>query len=214
MPTSQNTRFDNCSFDGTRLFSLASNASQSGALQQSGPVPSGTTLLTLTGTFQTDGTDTARIALSVMNRDGTVLEQKTLNNLVTSSEGWQAFELALPVPVGGVDQWEVALEGARVDGGSGGGLKNRVRVVFDALSLTPSSRVHPDFDEDGDIDGADLLKWQRGETPNPWGNEDLAAWQSHFGQSQVGLQTHVPEASTCTAMIVGLVALFLRRGGS
>lgn len=38
-----------------------------------------------------------------------------------------------------------------------------------------------DFDEDGDVDGADFLKWQRGETDPPLDSAALAAWQSNFG---------------------------------
>ena len=38
-----------------------------------------------------------------------------------------------------------------------------------------------DFDGDGDRDGFDFLKWQRGESPSPWSVSDLANWQAGFG---------------------------------
>ena len=41
--------------------------------------------------------------------------------------------------------------------------------------------VAGDFDFDGDVDGADLLLWQRGGSPNPLGASDLAAWEANFG---------------------------------
>ena len=37
-----------------------------------------------------------------------------------------------------------------------------------------------DFDGDGDSDGFDFLKWQRGESPNPLSQEDLAYWKANF----------------------------------
>jgi hypothetical protein len=38
-----------------------------------------------------------------------------------------------------------------------------------------------DFDNDGDVDGFDFLKWQRGESPNPLSAEDLADWEVNYG---------------------------------
>jgi probable HAF family extracellular repeat protein len=38
-----------------------------------------------------------------------------------------------------------------------------------------------DFDFDGDVDGADLLVWQRGGSPTPGSPGDLAAWKATFG---------------------------------
>ena len=38
-----------------------------------------------------------------------------------------------------------------------------------------------DFDGDGDVDGADYLAWQRGETPNPLNASELTGWENNFG---------------------------------
>ena len=38
-----------------------------------------------------------------------------------------------------------------------------------------------DFDGDYDVDGADLLAWQRGETPRHLGTSELSAWKDNFG---------------------------------
>ena len=40
-----------------------------------------------------------------------------------------------------------------------------------------------DFDFDGDVDGHDFLKWQRGESPNPLSQSDLADWEANYGTS-------------------------------
>lgn len=55
-----------------------------------------------------------------------------------------------------------------------------------------------DFDGDGDIDGSDFLKWQRGESPNPMSTEDLALWKSQFGTTPaLSAATTVPEPGSC-----------------
>lgn len=38
-----------------------------------------------------------------------------------------------------------------------------------------------DYDGDGDVDGNDFLRWQRGQSPNSLGLLDLAVWQVRFG---------------------------------
>jgi formylglycine-generating enzyme len=58
-----------------------------------------------------------------------------------------------------------------------------------------------DFDGDGDVDGGDFLKWQRGESPSPMSASDLADWRAQFGTGGVsasaGLHSlSVPEPGT------------------
>ena len=38
-----------------------------------------------------------------------------------------------------------------------------------------------DFDQDGDADGDDFLKWQRGESPEPLSQSDLGDWETDYG---------------------------------
>jgi len=40
-----------------------------------------------------------------------------------------------------------------------------------------------DFNGDGIVDGLDFLKWQRGESPNPLSQSDLADWEANYGTS-------------------------------
>ena len=63
-----------------------------------------------------------------------------------------------------------------------------------------------DFDDDGDVDGADFLKWQRGESPNSLSAEDLAAWEVNFGTPASPLSA-VPEPAS--ALLLGLGCLLL-----
>ncbi len=85
-------------------------------------------------------------------------------------------------------------------------------VSFD-VSL--EARFNPgDFDSDGDVDGFDFLKWQRGETVNPLDPAELAAWEESYGTLSAALSvsvTAVPEPSVCVLVMVGLLGLFSRR---
>jgi hypothetical protein len=68
----------------------------------------------------------------------------------------------------------------------------------------------PDFDEDGDVDGADLLVWQRGGSLNPNGPSDLAGWKSSFGAATAATAA-VPEPEAFVAAVAWLCAATTRR---
>lgn len=71
------------------------------------------------------------------------------------------------------------------------------------------------IDIDGDVDGADFLKWQRGESPNGGDALELADWTSNFGV--IGLisaaSAGVPELSTLALLSCALVGSRWRRRG-
>ena len=46
-----------------------------------------------------------------------------------------------------------------------------------------------DFDNDGDVDGADFLIWQRGESTDPSSTGDLTDWQANYGLSSLATAT-------------------------
>ena len=70
-----------------------------------------------------------------------------------------------------------------------------------------------DFDNDGDVDGADFLLWQRGGSPNGATPGDLAVWQADYGTplgaSAVGA---VPEPSSI--VLLGITLLLFGIGNS
>ncbi len=71
-----------------------------------------------------------------------------------------------------------------------------------------------DFDLDGDVDGADFLKWQRGESPAPLSASDLALWEANFGTTTApatSSATSVPEPSSLLLGSLAAVGLLLRR---
>jgi hypothetical protein len=81
--------------------------------------------------------------------------------------------------------------------------------VLETLSANPDA----DFDDDDDIDGADFLKWQRGETPGLGSAEELALWEQQYGTTvpAVAAATTVPEPSTLLLASLAGCALLQRR---
>jgi hypothetical protein len=64
-----------------------------------------------------------------------------------------------------------------------------------------------DFDVDGDVDGQDLLAWQR--NPN-LGN--LADWHANYGASALSASASVPEPTTCILLPLAALAFRIRAG--
>lgn len=94
-----------------------------------------------------------------------------------------------------------------------------VFTVFDNLVVTDLPSVGPagDYTGDGKVDGADFLKWQRGESPNPTSAGDLATWQANYGAGgALAAATAVPEPGSIGLGLLGaaLASLGLRRSHS
>ena len=62
-----------------------------------------------------------------------------------------------------------------------------------------------DFDGDSDVDGSDILTWQRG-LGGEYEGDDLADWQQDFGKFHAGVVNAVPEPSSM-AMACGCLAI-------
>jgi hypothetical protein len=78
--------------------------------------------------------------------------------------------------------------------------------VFVSNVLT--SILLADFDGDGDVDGGDFLKWQRGESPNPLSAKDLALWEVQYGTtSALATSAAVPEPTTGLMLMLGMAAM-------
>jgi hypothetical protein len=74
-----------------------------------------------------------------------------------------------------------------------------------------------DFNNNGAVDGADFLAWQRGASPNPLSASDLTEWQSHLSTSgaEAAAQQSIPEPSALAlsaASLLGAAGLRRRRG--
>jgi hypothetical protein len=70
-----------------------------------------------------------------------------------------------------------------------------------------------DFDQDGDVDGADFLRWQVGQSPNPSSPLDLAQWRTNFGQSTAATMMVSAAPEPTSAVLAGVLALCMVAGG-
>ncbi len=96
----------------------------------------------------------------------------------------------------------------------GSGLSWGVAFAPTSLSLVvlPGGTAG-DFDNDGAVDGRDFLKWQRGESTNPFSAGDLATWQAEYnGGSLMATSTTVPEPGAwLLTMGMGIVWCVVQR---
>jgi len=78
-----------------------------------------------------------------------------------------------------------------------------------ALLAIAAPPLAGDFDADGDVDGADFLKWQR----DGLSESELVSWETNFGNapgSQAALSA-VPEPASLGLLIIGVIAGLVRR---
>ena len=90
-------------------------------------------------------------------------------------------------------------------------------VTTDAINLTAFTQrfaqtgpttLAGDFNNDKSVDGADFLRWQRGQSPTPFSQGDLAVWRANYGQSILALPATLPtpEPSTVFLLLFGVAA--------
>jgi hypothetical protein len=96
-------------------------------------------------------------------------------------------------------------------------------ATANGIAVAPT--VDADFDNDGDVDGADFLTWQRGlgittGATNGQGDADgngavnaadLAAWKASFGPAAIGAAGAVPEPTTVVLVGLALGAVVANR---
>jgi len=117
-------------------------------------------------------------------------------------------------------------------GGPDGNLFNLSASTPTSLVLTYAGAVvaNADFDNDGDVDGRDFLRWQRGfgltgQTNNSNGDAngdsfvnslDLAVWQTKYGLAPplTATSTAVPEPTAAALVVLALLAASRLRHGS
>jgi hypothetical protein len=88
-------------------------------------------------------------------------------------------------------------------------------------SLVRSPQYAADFDDDGDVDGADLQQWRREFGPSMLGDADgdrdsdgadLLQWQRQVGSGPASLAASVPEPAAWLLALIGVFARIRRRG--
>jgi hypothetical protein len=83
-------------------------------------------------------------------------------------------------------------------------------IVLIGLS-SESLGIPGDFDGDGDVDGRDFLRWQRGGSPNPLSSTDLATWQTNYGTGSLAAIGSVPEPAGLVLLCVAALPFLGRR---
>ncbi len=87
-------------------------------------------------------------------------------------------------------------------------LYNAKSVVLNVVASTGG--LNGDFDQDLDVDGADFLRWQRGESPAPFSATDLSKWETNFGSASLNaISTAVPEPTTVVLLAIGMASSIL-----
>jgi len=91
-------------------------------------------------------------------------------------------------------------------------------VATDSINLTAFTQrfaqtgpttLAGDFNNDKTVDGADFLRWQRGQSPTPLSQADLNVWRNNFGQSLLSLPavSSIPEPSTFALLSLGAITV-------
>jgi hypothetical protein len=86
-----------------------------------------------------------------------------------------------------------------------------VGLLWDTSSLVSDGdlkvvTVPGDFNFDGNVDGQDLLAWQRGESPSPGSEADLAALRGNFGYVWAAATASVTAVPEPTGVVMGLLS--------
>jgi hypothetical protein len=166
------------------------------------------------------GVETGDIQASLLIDDGVGTEQ-SLELDVIADGSWHLYEWDLD----DANQWNNFSGGnGQIDASSvtldslylSSDENLNFNVFFDMLVHNPGGdlsaleipAVDPgqigDFDGDEDVDGADFLKWQRGQSPTPLSDDDLQDWKDHFGAATVA-GAPVPEPRSAGLAVLAAV---------
>ena len=109
------------------------------------------------------------------------------------------------------------------DGSSGVGTDGNISIFYADffLSITTkpeltfgivdnvvvSEAIGGDFDFDGDVDGTDFLRWQRG-AGSTYDGDDLVLWEANYGMTAaVANVVTVPEPTSIALLVLGAMAI-------
>ena len=168
------------------------------------------------------GLQTGQLRASIIVDDGAGHEQATSIDVVADGD-WHLY------------QWNLDDDSAWSSFLGGDGQLNAPTITLDSIFLTSSQNIRfnvfvdllvhnpngdlsaltpplgqpGDFDGDTDVDGADFLIWQRGDSPGGLNSGDLQLWKDNMGAPAFPAAAATPEP-TATLLALAAVALFTR----
>ncbi len=184
-----------------------------------GAVPGGDTSLTL---YTQNFADSAFVDGSATITPGKQIGTVSANNLALHAHRWFFLDSATEPPEGiylfamqlrmeGYENTDPFFIAAATDEISAHTLDN---VALPWVENQLDSLIVPgDFDFEGDVDGADFLVWQRGESPQPLAVSDLGGWQENFGRPMgalSGISVSMPEPSTIALLLTTIALIAVR----
>ncbi|QEG36401.1 hypothetical protein [Bythopirellula goksoeyrii] len=108
------------------------------------------------------------------------------------------------------DQWWYGWIGIQIDNDAdatgtvtGWAYETTPGVAIEAGDIGTPIGQPGDFDGDNDVDGADFLFWQRGNTTPPLDPAALTQWQSNYGTPLLANATAIPEPGSLLTAAVG-----------
>ena len=102
----------------------------------------------------------------------------------------------------------VPLTGPQGSGGQFNSAGYDADLTYIGVIPPPANNEPGDFNADGAVSGPDLVKWQRGESPDPLSPSDLTAWQQNYGAGALlAAPISVPEPATYLLLSIALLAV-------
>ncbi len=140
--------------------------------------------------------------------DGQALEAATFTLIEDLAPSSFITSAALPTTAPSLAAADIAAGSLRFSGAN--------FVEFDVTSLVAVvDDNNGDFQLDGDVDGMDFLRWQRGQSPNPFSATDLATWIANYGNAAPSTAlTAVPEPSTAALLSIACMLASTRFGAN
>jgi hypothetical protein len=138
---------------------------------------------------------------------------ETLDGFVRGSEAWfdvtsylegvrtGAIDNGIAIQANGTaDGWQIHTNGSLTE-------LARPKLIVYSADLGISNPLAGDFNDDGAVDGADFLTWQRG-FGSTFDAADLADWKANFGSTGSGpAAAAVPEPSSALLSMAAVLGL-------
>jgi hypothetical protein len=157
----------------------------------------------------TDARDVGDHTLTSTDKSVTQNFSTTLTSWVAATDGSTAYNyIGATVTIDSTDRWLTILMGDSATPGPD-------RPGPSVIQIRAGSTQPPDggdFDNDGDVDGNDFLKWQRCESPNGLTQTDLDAWKANYGPNGLPAVAAVPEPATSVLVMLAAASVGCIRG--